>query len=499
MIKILCIFLVYSLSMGTSIGQISQTARLEFEKKDRFSEDYEVVPFGQNGLILIKKEFEYLSKNNKWEFSNYSENLQEKWKIEYETPRKQFPLLHYQNTEFLYWLFAEPDEKTAITILKIDILSGEYEEIKGDLLAVNELSHFQVLGTKAFFAGKFQSKPVVALFNFFDGGNKVLPNLFLKPTEILVDMKVDNQKKTIIVSTHTQSLKTDCEFSVFEFSNEGKLLNNLNLPISDHKNLLTAQVIKNDKNENLIIGNYGNECNNLSVGLFAGKESTNPNFSFYDFNAFNHFFDYLGPKKSEKVQEKIEKKKGTGKEPKLKQNLLIHELKVTKNAIWLVAENYFTNFVNPTINNSVYQNGSIFSKRNERNIENFKFTNAIICKFDLNGKLIWDNSFAMKDLESEQLFSKIEFNEINNQLLVAYSDNGKISTLKLDENGKEISRQIYEAKDYLGLQKLKWTEDALLFEWYNQHFLFTGYQSISTNDNPNGKNREVFFISKLSF
>ena len=66
-------------------------------------------------------------------FYRYDENLKERWQTVFEIEKGYESVISYQNENYLFWLFAEP-ESPKINIIRLDLEHGEIDEFKGDLL-----------------------------------------------------------------------------------------------------------------------------------------------------------------------------------------------------------------------------------------------------------------------------------------------------------------------------------------------------------------------------
>ena len=186
-----------------------------------------------------------------------------------------------------------------------------------------------------------------------------------------------------------------------------------------------------------------------------------------------------------------------GKETNLKYNLLFHDFKVTSQGIILLAEVYYPSYSGQNVANSYTNFGGMMNRRLESVPNSYKFSHALVCGLDKKGKLLWDQSFAMKDLESNNLNHKVELNEVGNSLILAYPDEEKIIS-KTIENGKIIhENETIEVMPQNLKERARWTEDNSIIAWYDNHFLAYGFQRIENKENPEVKSREVFYINKI--
>ena len=65
---------------------------------------------GDRGALMVIRRSEYLgNRNEKWIFTKYDTDLKPVWTQEYGMDFRYIPVMSYQNANYAYWLFAEPD------------------------------------------------------------------------------------------------------------------------------------------------------------------------------------------------------------------------------------------------------------------------------------------------------------------------------------------------------------------------------------------------------
>jgi hypothetical protein len=476
-------------------GQLDQTARIEFVVGSNSDEDFDVISLGVEGL-LVSKQKEEMSGKKKWSFSRYNNQLKQLWENQHQLDYDLKPMLSYHNRDFLYWLLQESDTEK-FQIFRLDLSDGETDIFKGTWHTPATITHFKVLGGVAFMGGYWHEKPVVMTFSFFDKKIKVLPYLFTNQTEIN-NIEIDEQRNQVNVVLYTFK-KRDCQFQIKTYSYEGLLLRSTSISTENDNALISGKILPLDNQHSILIGNYAQGCTQYSQGLYFTRLLDNGDpekLQWIDFSKLENFFNYLKPRRKQKVVEKINKQKEEGREPKFRYRLLVHDIVKTANEWVLVAEVYYP----------IYKTSTTplpgWTKNRERNKESqgdgYRYTHAIVCGFDPNnGNLLWDNCFAIKDVESDDLLEKVQITQQKDKLILGYPYDGKIHTEVIEKNKVVRETESFDIKTESETEKITNNTDEQLTTWYDNFFLAYGYQKI--NPEKFGTTREVFFIAKLKY
>lgn len=485
-------------SLPNGWAQLHNTERIEIVKDPKNDEEFEVTNLHADGVLLtIKNENAFTSKPPVWKFVKYGTDFKEKWKAELSIKEGINPLMAYHNQQYLYWLFGEPDDSPVIMIYKIDLSTGEIDEIDGKVLGVTEVSHFVVMGNTAFVGGLFRDKPVVAMFRFFDRTSQVLPGLFVNNLN-LIDLAVDERQNKIQVVAHTTTLKSECKLIVKIYNYEGKLVQNHEYPMQNDKSLISGRMLKLNETESLLVGNFSIGCTPYSVGLYVTKisdQQTHP-VKYIEFAAMENFFNHLKPSRLQKVKKKIARRQEEGKEAVFRYMLSVHDLIQTPQGPVMLAEAFYPQYRSSTVAYVPSRTGF------ERSYEGYHYTHAIVCGFDTEGNFLWDNNFTLEGLDSDRLSQQVQLTVLKDGLLLAYPKEGKINSQLI--RGREIvkPKEDFELKARSENDKVLYAENASLSAWYDQFFLAWGLQKIENPNDPaaraNGE-REVFYLSKLGY
>lgn len=472
-------------------AQLQQSDRIEIPVNPFNTEHFEVLPLGESGLLSVIRNNEFSGgRSEQWRFVKYDTSLKVLWSTSYQVDRRYIPVMAYKGEHYGYWLFAEPDTDRYM-FLQLNFMDGSTDQFKGSLLSGVDVHQFKVIGSKALVSGYYRSRPVVLVHSLFDHTTKVLPGLFEKNTEIN-NVDINEVDGYINVITYAYK-KRNCFFEIKTFNYDGKLLKKTSL--SDPRNsLISGQIVPLNPDDSYLIGNYSIGCTPFSQGLYVthiiDNEPQEP--QFIEFSELQNFFNFMKPKRRQRMLERIGKRKSLGKENRFRYRLLVHELIQTKDEIVLVAEVYYPN---QKASSPIITSG-LSRPYMARYMEGYRYTHAIVCGFDRNGKFMWDNCITIKDLTSYDLQEMVQITPVDNYFILAYPQDGSIHTEVISRDKVVVESEKFKINGKSESDKVMDSEDAYLSPWYGQYFLAYGMQRVGTF--PIG-GREVFYVNKLTY
>ncbi|WP_247236221.1 hypothetical protein [Telluribacter sp. SYSU D00476] len=485
---------VFLASYQESQAQLEQAQRLEIPTSTALNEQHEVFSLGEAGALVVIRRNEYShTRNEQWLFSKYDTDLKPLWAREYSLDYRYVPVMAYQSEHFAYWLFGEPDTDHYL-FLKLDLNSGDIDLHRGKLLANVDVHQFKVLGSKALIAGYYRSRPVVLVHSFFDHTTRVLPGLYERNMEIN-NVDINEQDGLINVITYAYR-KRNCHFTIHTFNYDGKLLKSTTL--SDERNsLISGQIVPLNEDNSYLIGNYSVGCTPFSQGLYIthvrNNEPEQP--QFIEFSDLQNFFNYMKPKRKQRTLDRLDKRKSMGKENRFRYRLLVHNLIQTEDEIVLVAEVYYPNY-----KSSSPAMSSGFNRQYSQTLDGYRYTHAIVCGFDRNGRYKWDNSFAIKNLISYELQEMVQLTRVDDYFVLAYPQDGSIHTEVIRGDKVVVESEKFDLEPSSQSEKVLYSDNANLAAWYDKYFMAYGIQKLSSERaTTTTAQREVFYINKLAY
>lgn len=484
----LLFFIFLSLISLSVSAQLIQSKRIEFEQSSSSEEDFQVFSLQEDGILLFHSLEDVYRRKMAIDFHRYDSTLTETWKSAF-IPDEEFALTKtFLNERYLYILFKKR-ERLDIGVLRLDLETGDKTYIDGNLLTNMDIEQFCVLESKAFIGGKYNDRPVVVMFSFFDKTSKVLPEIHANHLSIN-ELEINPQKEQIYVMLKNER---NCQYIVKTYSYEGKPLATMNLG-DKQRTPISGKVLTMQNSAPILLGNYAEGCSPLSIGFYMQRLTADAKLQYIDFSDLDNFFSFLNAKKEEKIKTRIRLKKQKGKEVKLRNRLLLHDIIPNAEGWIMVAEVFFPEYKAPP--NSNFNSWRSYRIGNDT-YNNFRYTHAILCGFDHSGKLLWDNSVSLKDVESNELNPKVQITNQNDFHVLAFPDGDLIKTVIVRKDEKIKDLESFDLKTSSETEKITDTERTNLIAWYGHSFLAYGYQSIRKENSL--VNREVFSISKLTY
>ncbi len=470
-------------------AQLEQTKRLEFELASGVEEDYQMIPLAERGFVVMYSKNDYLRRNPIISFQKYDSTFTKTWETTFR-PDDEYDLLKsFYNDNFLFAFFKKGNE-SKIGILRIDFDSGDKIYTEGDMLTNMDVEHFVALRSKAIITGQYNDRPVAVLFSLFDKTAKVLPELHANYFDI-IEVDVNEQTENIYIMLKHQR---NCNFMMKTYSYEGKLLKTAQVGDRNQSPVSGKILTLNDK-EVILTGSFAESCSLLSNGIYIqnlGQESP----QFIRFEELDNFFKFLSPKREARVKERIKNKKRKGKEVNLRYRLHLHDIVQNEEGWVLIAEIFYPEYKSPATNTTVFNSVNNYRIGNDV-YNNFRFTHTVLCGFDKSGKLLWNNSVSMDNVESGELNDKVQIFKQNDSFVLAYPNEEFIKTTIIKGNETPQNLESFNLKQSNENSNVTETKDSNLHAWYQQNFLSYGYQDIRKTGNLT--NKQVFFVNKLSY
>jgi hypothetical protein len=126
----------------------------------------------------------------------------------------------------------------------------------------------------------------------------------------------------------------------------------------------------------------------------------------------------------------------------------------------------------------------------------FRYSHAVLCAFDRQGKLLWDNSFVLKDIVLSGLDPFTQLGFAGNKVVMAYPYQEEIRYKVVTRDSTSENDLKVPLAGKTPEEKVTSVDNLSLTHWYGPHFLAFGFGRIKP---PKGVAREVFILNKVSF
>ena len=273
-----------------------------------------------------------------------------------------------------------------------------------------------------------------------------------------------------------------------------------------------------------IVGAYGLTNSNYAQGIYsviAKPQGQDNVIHEYPFSDFEHFFDYMKPSRAGKIKEKVKKRSELGKDFKYSSRILLNEVSWNGAGYLISAEVYRPTFEQVSRNpytgfygNPFYPNTSFYGNRsntryiretnqlaNNREANSFEYYESVVIQLDEQGRLQWDNSFAIEDTETLSLERVVDIGQVGEQIKMMYLQEEKIQ-YKIINKGDTVmlGEQEIALQDEYDEIKHTYTGMSGTVHWYDNVFFIWGYHRVENKVNYSDEpRRNVLFINKITF
>ena len=499
-------------------SQPIQTNRYELEEKN--NDDYvNILPVDDEGIILFRDTKDY-DDGDLWNLIALDTALMEKWNIELAIDSRYVFKAYEVVDSKLFLLFRKGEyEKKDYHLMVITFKDASIERYDIENEISLELSHMSVLSTGLVLAGYINFSPALVLYPFGAKSFEVVPGYF-KDRSTIVDLR-DNGNSTFNAIT----LENDYEGNYLRlrtYSNDGELLFEREIKTKENTKILTAKSSGFTDGNLVIGGTYGLKKSSYASGYYVcvvKPEGQDNIFKYHNFYELNHFFDYMNPKRAERLRNKMESKSLKGKEVNFTTRILFNGVQSTENGYLFLSELY-----NPNYTNSSFMNNGFLTRddelrrralasqnyarqpsrlQNVQGADSFEYKETILFEVNKTGDLLWDNSMKIEDLEKRELTQVVQVSERNQSISMLYKGEDELH-YKIIQGSEVIEENNIKPATDDEFDKILNTVKGIgeTFFWYESYFIVWGYQKIENKvraaKEEIEKNRYVLYVDKIN-
>ncbi len=322
-------------------------------------------------------------------------------------------------------------------------------------------------------------------------------------------MQPDSSSATVSTVVSRQVSKKVIEQYMVRYDTAGLIKREIPIGTRDGNGDLTCiQVTAPNPGANLLLGSYGqdlvnsnqkNKVSDESTGFFSCNiiNGVQKSINFYNFLEFTNVNSLLGERDIINLKKKALKKNKPLAEYSLDFSLLLHPVFIWNDQRVLTAEVFSPQYHTESFTDFDYYGRPYTNSFSV--FDGYRFFNTIIAGFDMDGKLLWDNTFEIRNLVSLDLSTKVVVFPTGNDLVLCYFSDGKVGTKFIHEN------TVVEKPEFAPIDLL-YPDDKMLSEskgrivpWYGNYFITYGYQEIKNIAIETNNKRLVYYFSKLRF
>jgi hypothetical protein len=519
---ILALALLASFNLSAQITQPILTQATLYERSHKDSDrSFLVISMGTQGLALIRDIEKFDGNKKKWEAIFLDSALNESWTIQFEIDQRMNILGHDYRNGNIYLIFEEP-ENIGRQINLIEIILSEriikQHQFKPDVTI--QYTHFSILKNKAVFGGYMMKEPTLLMFDLTNESTKVIPGTFLLKEE-LMDVR-NNSNDTFNVLLIERDSKSIKKLIVRTYDSNGILLVDDVIAIDEDKTIIEAISSALVRDELVVMGTWTYGGSKSAAGIFSVMVDpfNEQKVNYYDFAEFNHFLDYLKPKRAAKVKEKAEWRKSAGKQPEFRAHFYPIKIEESKEGFSLLGEvydppnnssirsspyNYYPYNYSPyglspygytpyRYNSPYGYSGYPYSTNSS--INETRMIHSALIFFDDHGKLVSDQSLKFPEIKLASKEQVSDFITLGKRTVMVCKQEKEIMAQLNEPDGTVIQTEkiLPILKNQNETVKSDSDDTAIRF-WYGRYFYVYGYHRIK--DNAEKDTRNVFYINKI--
>lgn len=498
-------------TLSFAVGQ-GGPVRIELEAR---ADVYELIPCGEQGVMIFYESIREIDEQSKaWVFIFYDRLLQPVWSLEIPVYRDLKFQDHYLQDKNVFLAFQKTEkarrDEYNFQILEIDIANGDF---KGKTMFVPDnatLVSFKVWGDRFVAGMNYDKDEAILLIRDLNTDAEASVQFTDKPT-FIEDVRIDPASGEITTALTLYTSRRESELYVNTYDDEAALLSSVRIaPPYPTQKLMNAQVNFMPDNELYVLGSFNNlngtfsraeedEAGEDSEGFYIAKiaQGEQEFIRFHKLLDFRNITDILNNEELIAVNKLIEKEKRKGKEQNLYYDFLIHDLKIHDDRFIMLAEAYYPKYQQvSTISYDIYGQPMPYYYNV---FEGYRYFNAFLVSFDLEGNILWTNGIKIWDVLSKRLLKRTSCYIDGDNVVVFYNYDGNIVSKVIDryqELGSVESVKLATKKT--GDVQIE-ASLGMISHWYGNFFLAWGYQTLRNNQVGGGSKRRVFYINKLAF
>lgn len=473
-----------------------QTHRVELES-DTFEDEHTVIPLPDSSVLLMS------SKRNPW-FSKsaffltkYDRQLKQVWRKEYEHQYGTHLYHHAADLQKAYLLFSTRESKKLL-LYQISLATGQ-ELITEHKLPTSyiDIQEMKTLQGQLFLYTLENVNLQMMLLDPAQEELRILPAVFGVEDD-LGEFRVDTLAKAVeFVVAESNGYRSRLQTKRLNAQGEviGTYFLQPSLNAPDDNTLQTGRLTPGDTLSKLMFGTYGYRTALFARGLFSSDLVGD--IKYHDFSKLRFFFEFMTPRREKRMKEKFARQEALGKPLVLRYRLLLHPVLPHPKGYAVIGEVYYPQYRSGAYSMPIMDPSLPRMPNSRRMFDGFRFTHAMVCVFDRQGNLLWDNSYQLSNDTYADLAPTVEAGvspEGNITLVYPKEDVLRFKTLR---PGVSISNEEEVAvRTNSETEKLLSSEREGIVNWYGNTFIAFGFQRIRPEHGPN---RTVFVLQEMAF
>ncbi|ALI99626.1 hypothetical protein [Rufibacter tibetensis] len=476
----------------------AQTYRVELESSS-FDDEHFVHALPDSSILVISTKRNSWFGKNDFTLTKYNKELKSVWQTKHEHKANHDLLFVAAERKKVYLLFSTLTNKKLL-LYQVNNATGtatfSEHTLPSSYITIKEMA---ALDGQVFLNGLDRNNLNMLHLDPSKEEIELLPAVF-GMEEDLGEFRVDTLTKAVeFVVAESNGWRSRVQTK--RMNSKGEVIGTYFIqPEMEYRNdntLQGARLTPGDTLSKTLLGTYGYRTSVFSKGLFTS--SLGGDIKYYDFSKLDHFFEYLSPRAERRMKEKFARQEARGKPLVLRYRLLLHPVMPHPQGYAIVGEIYYPQYRNGGINPYTDITGRYPDIRQSvrRQFDGYRFTHAIVCVFDREGNLLWDNSYKLQNETYQNLAPTVEAGvSPEGNITLVYPDEEEIWYKTLKPKTSLSNEEKVEVRLQDESEKLFASNDEGIIHWYGSNFVAFGFQRIKP---AHGEARTVFYLQNMAF
>lgn len=480
---------------------------------------YHLEPLHSQGFLLFYESNE-LNENGhrKWYFNLYDTQMKESW-LQFVALADGMVFEQKRKTKNkVYFLFSIRNSKEAgqagFQLLIYDIEKESFNLMSGSLPEKAEIAGFETGNHYALIAinlPRYQAD--ILMLNL---GNGTIKSVSLKVENQVILQQTAHDQHTgmfLVAAKLYQSNSFDSDLFLVLDSNGNEYFRKQYA--DEQQRFLHSYVLHLHKNNQLIaIGSYNDpvrrdrriregqpNAQNEASGFFFMKmtQDKEAEIAHFDFSSFNNIYSSLSVYDLMRARQRQARSRRKSDEVPINVAFQFYNPQLTQHNGQLI---YSAEAYRPQYRTETRMDYDFYGRPIPYTytiFEGYNFFNYLLAGFNIEGNLLWNNGFELRELLSPQLEQHVWAQADSTGIIMVYNTNGRITSKLIDEG--EVIGKVEQIRNetFYPTDRIQEETFSRMVHWYDQYYLAFGYQQIANNRLTNNNLRTVFYINKLAF
>ncbi|KAA3436422.1 hypothetical protein FOA19_18690 [Rufibacter hautae] len=474
----------------------AQTQRVEVESSS-FDDKHLVHALPDSGLLVVSTKRHAVVGKHAFVLTKYNKALTPVWQTSHGHTSNQALMFLAAERKTLYLLFYTLQDRKAL-LYQVNNANGTVHFTEHTLPSSSiTLKKMQALAGQVFLTGLEKENLSLLHLNPSQKEIKTLP-VTLGLEENVGEFRVDTLTHAVeLVIAESNGTRSRLQIKRLNAMGEvkGTYFVQPQMEFRSENTLQGARLTPGDTLSKVLVGSFGHRSYSFSKGIFTSNLAGH--IRYFDFSQLKHFFEYLPPRKERRMKAKFARQEAKGKPLLLRPRLLLHTVLPHPQGYAVIGEIYYPKYKRGAFH--LYRNTSAPDEQStdQEVIEGYRFTHAVVCVFDYEGNLLWDNSFRLKNEIYPIPVPILEAGvSPGGNLTLVYPEGEYVRYKTLRPNISISDEEKVEVRLQSDSEKLYASNEEGIVHWYGNHFVAYGFQRIKP---AQGEDRTVFYLQNMTF